>query len=149
MSHDPAGSPRPFDFGDEASTSAEPGGAAANPFVDAPLARPADRRFSWVALIVAVGMSLLVGVGGYARSAADADGWDVDRGVRWVALTVLCVVGVLAALVVAVIAIVRARTARDRGSLIIAVIALACALTLPWLALWLGTGLAPQPPTTS
>ncbi|WP_152360822.1 hypothetical protein [Microlunatus speluncae] len=146
MSHDPAGSPRPFDFGDEASSSAEPGGAAANPFVDAPIAGPDNRRFSWIALAIAIGMSLLVGLGGYARAAAYADGFDVDRGVRWVALTVLCVVGALAAVVVAVVAVVRARAARSTVSLIIAVIALVCALSLPWLALWLGTGLAPQPP---
>jgi hypothetical protein len=146
MSHDPAGSPRPFDFGDE--TPADPAQAQRNPFLDEGIVRQDRRRIAWVALIIAVVMSLLLGVAGYFRAAAYADGFDVDRGVRWVALTVLCVVGALAALVITIVAVVRTRAARVPGPLIIAVIALLCALVLPWLALWLGTGLAPQPPTT-
>ncbi len=144
MSHDPAGSPRPFDFGDE--TPADRAEAPRNPFVDEVAVRPDRRRIAWVALIVAVVMALLIGLAGYARTAAYADGWDVDRGVRWVALSVLCTVGALAAMVLAVVAVVRTRAARATGPLIVAIIALVCALVLPWVALWLGSGLAPQPP---
>lgn len=146
MSHDPAGSPRPFEFGDE--TPADRAKPPANPFLDEVTVRPDRRRIAWVALIVAVVMALLLGIGAYARATTAAAGFDADEGVRWVALTVLCVVGALGALVLAVVAVVRTRAVRARGPLIVAVIALLCAVVLPWLALWLGGGLAPQPPTT-
>lgn len=149
MSHDPAGSPRPFDFGDEA-TPAEPDRPGGSPFEDQPVEQPRRRRFSWIALIVAVGVALLVGLGGYVRAAAYADGWDVDSGIRWVALSVLCVVAALVALVIAVVAVVRGRPSASDGSpipLVLAVIALVAALVLPWLALAVGTSLAPLPPT--
>ncbi len=58
------------------------------------------------------------------------------------------ILGGVHVVVIAIVAVVRTRAARVPGPLIIAVIALLCALVLPWLALWLGTGLAPQPPTT-
>ncbi|GAB3764978.1 hypothetical protein [Microlunatus parietis] len=148
MSHDPAGSPRPFDFGDDPAP-AGPGRPAGNPFEDQPAEQPGRRRFSWIALIVSVGVAVLVGVGGYVRTAAYADGWDVDSGIRWIALTVLCVIAILIAIVLAVVAVVRSRPSATGGSrvpLLIAVIALAAALVLPWVGLVLGSSLAPLPP---
>ncbi|MFC7619870.1 hypothetical protein [Microlunatus sp. GCM10028923] len=148
MSHDPAGSPRPFDFGDDPAP-AEPGRPASHPFEDQAVEPPGRRRFSWVALIIAVGVAVLVGVGGYVRTAAYADGWDVDSGIRWIALTVLCVIAILVAIVLGIVAVVRGRPSASGGSripLLIGVIALAAALVLPWVALVLGSSLAPLPP---
>lgn len=136
MNSDRSGSPNPFDFGDvpEPASEQQPG----NPFDDQPSHQPQQTRLGWVALIIAGGVSLLLGGIGYVRRAAYVDGWNVDTSVRWVALTVLGGAAALVAVVIAAIAVVRTRPRT------IAIVALVCALILPWIALLLGTALGPS-----
>ncbi|HLT62441.1 MAG TPA: hypothetical protein VK020_14675 [Microlunatus sp.] len=140
MTSDPAGSPNPFEFDDDPARPTS--SAAPNPFGIEPGPPPGRSRAGRWALVVALAATLLAGGFGYARGAAYADGFDVDSGVRWVALTVLCGAALLAAVVFAVITVARSTP----GARLLPVLALLCALVLPWIAVAIGGALAPEPP---